>query len=137
MDAVTGVHNANDIEHWDDIEQGIDLDYEAHTKECETYQQEGSCECFTDTGTTLIGSWKKDTEDKYEPNPDGEYSAIYNPDYNTIQVVRSKYTIKCAPCSPCYPGQGDVDSPGDLIGFMLPPDMMREEWVTNNKERFV
>ena len=137
MDATTGVHCGNDIEHWDDVDQGIDLDWEEHTKECPTYKEEGSCECYLEAGTTLFGAWKKNDEGQYEPDPEGEYSAIYNPDENTIQVVRSKYRIACNLCSPCYPNQGDVDSPGDLLAFMLPPDMMREDWVTDNQERFV
>ena len=134
---VTGVHSGNDVEHWDDFDSGIDLDYEEHIKECEAYLKDGCCDCMLDTGRTLFGNWVKDEDGLYDADPNGEYSAIYNPNENTIQVVRSRFKIKCLHCSPCYPGQGDVDTPGDLVAYMLPPDMMQEGWVEKNKNRFV
>ena len=134
---VTGVHNGNDIRHWDDFNDGIDLSYEEHIVECEGYLKEGCCECDLETGTTLMGDWLKGEDGLYDANPDGEYSAIYNPDLNTLQVIRSKFKIKCNWCSPCYPGQGDVDTPGDVEAYMLPPDIMDEEWLAENENRFI
>ena len=133
---LTGVHNGNDIEHWDDLYNGIDLGYEEHIKECESYLETGECDCDLETGTTLIGGWIL-KGGLYEPDTDSEYSAIYNPDENTIQVLHSKYMIRCAYCSPCYPNQVDVDSTGEQIGYMLPIEIMTEEWITVNKGRFV
>ena len=33
------------------------------------------------------------------------------------------YTRRGALCSPCYPGQVDLDTPGDYLGYDLPPDI--------------
>jgi len=133
---LTGVHNGNDIEHWDDLYNGIDLGYEEHIKNCEQYQDEEQCDCDLETGTTLLGGWIL-KNGLYEPDTDSEYSAIYNPDENTIQVLHSKYMIRCNMCSPCYPNQVDVDSTGEQIGYMLPIEIMTEEWIEENKSRFV
>ena len=134
---LTGVHNGDDIEHWDDLYDGIDLDYESHLEECESYLETGECDCDLKTGTTLIGGWIKGIDGLYGPDVLSEYSAIYNPNENTIQVVHSKFLIRCAYCSPCYPNQVDVDSTGEQIGYMLPIEIMTEEWIEENKSRFV
>jgi hypothetical protein len=63
---------------------------------------------------------------KYEPDPEAEYSAIASlGSYgsNNLQVVASKWGIKCALCSPCYPGQGDADTPGDFLCYSVPPSV--------------
>jgi hypothetical protein len=80
-------------------------------------------------GTTLIGSWKKDEQGLYVPDPQAvgaEYAAIVGE--TNIQVVWSKYTKRCAGCSPCYPGQGDLNTPpgqyGNLLCYTLPPDLI-------------
>ena len=74
--------------------------------------------------TYLIGTWKKDNQGLYEPDETGEYSAICGEIYT--QVVWSRHTKRCALCSPCYPGQGDLDSPGDFLCYDLPPDLYGE-----------
>lgn len=76
-------------------------------------------------GDWLIGSWKLDQFGKYEHDEDGEFSAIVRED--VVQVIWSKYVTKCSNlCSPCYPGQADVnggeDEPGGkFLAFNLPP----------------
>ena len=75
-------------------------------------------------GTVLIGSWKKDSDGLYEPDKTGEYAAICGEIYT--QVVWSKTTGKSALCSPCYPGQCDVDTPGDYLYYALPADMLED-----------
>jgi hypothetical protein len=63
---------------------------------------------------------------QYEPDPEAEYSAIASlGSYgsNILQVVASKWGIKCALCSPCYPGQGDADTPGEFLCYSVPPDV--------------
>lgn len=166
---VTGVHSGNDIQWmWD--EEGIDLLWEEFEEEAQEAFKSKNWKWFseladkkitskkqaqeiidnlgdygndTSEGRHLFGSWKKNEEGQYEPDKSGEYSAIYNGDYNTVQVVRSKFAIRCAICSPCYPNQGDVDTPpgkyGDVYAFCLPQDIMNEEWVekNNNKDRIV
>lgn len=127
----TGVHNANDVD-WLWEEEGIDLAWEEHLETCPNEYHDF---CGPETqGTTLYGNWVKE-KGQYHPKRGGEFAAIYNPDHNTIQVVSSRYVIKCYHCSPCYPGQGDVDTSGDMWAYCLPPDMMREEWVKENAHR--
>jgi len=79
-------------------------------------------------GTVLIGSWKK-VDGNYEPDPEAkgaEYAAVVRE--FEIQVVWSKYTTRCAGCSPCFPGQGNLESPpgphGDFLCYTLPPDLI-------------
>ncbi len=90
--------------------------------------------CDYNSGPQLFGSWRKKNS-KYSPSREEEFSAIYDPDFNTVQVVRSKYVIRCAICSPCFPNQGDVDSDGNLWAYCLPPDYMDEDWLLENKHR--
>jgi hypothetical protein len=125
----TGVHSANDVEGWMFEENGIDLwlldhirlEHEGNAEACE-------CDCM-EQGTTLYGSWKLDKAGKYEPDTDKEYAAIYSPDFNTVQVVHSHVAVSCRRCSPCFPGQGDVDAPGDdYLAYILPLDLLRDEW---------
>jgi hypothetical protein len=79
-------------------------------------------------GTVLIGSWIK-VDGKYEPDKSGEYAAIVNE--TTTQVVWSRHTKRCALCSPCYPGQADLDTLpgkyGDILAYCLPDDLMGNE----------
>jgi hypothetical protein len=102
------------------MHNSIDLDFEAHLAEC---PNEDHDLCWETTGaeTLLVGAWKKDNDGLYEPNKEGEYSAIMGEIYT--QVVHSKHTKRCALCSPCYPGQGDLDTPGQFLTYDLPPDM--------------
>lgn len=136
----TGVFNANNIEYlMDDVASGdtIDLSWEDHKKECDKYETGEDCYHEVDSDRYLIGfvrvkqSLGKD--DLFEPDPEAEYSAIINFDRNTVQVIKSKWGIRCALCSPCYPGQGDGDTPGDFLAFSVPPDLVgdSDEW---NKE---
>lgn len=82
----------------------------------------------------LYGDWKK-VDGKYAPDEEGEYSAIYDANDNIIQVAWSKWVIDCAPCSPCFPGQGDIDTRGELVAYMLPEDLMGEGWIEWNEGR--
>lgn len=134
---------------------GIDLALEEHLRECMgacadcycRHQQDadsvGSCTCpgeephqYNPTGdhelcapqgrtATLIGSWKKSEDGKYEPDENGEYSAIVG-ELHT-QVVWSKHTTRGAPCSPCFPGQVDLETPGQFLAFDLPPAVWDKE----------
>ena len=80
----------------------------------------------------LIGSWKQDRFGKYEHDTSkGDYAAIVRED--VVQVVWSKYVTKCKNlCSPCYPGQADVNSGKDepdgvFLAYNLPPDAYQGE----------
>lgn len=87
----------------------------------------------------IIGSWKKDSEGLYEPDESGEYAAIVRED--VVQVVFSKYVTKVKSlCSPCYPGQADVNGGEDeqdsnFLAFNLPPEAytMQEGIKMDNK----
>jgi len=153
---ITGVGVGNNIEDWDN--DYIDLQYEPAKKEAylerytellnqglEEDEAEEQANDFVDNewmydscGTDqLYGSWLQDEQDKYYPDPDGEYAMIYDSNNNIYQVVYSKFAIKSYHCSPCYPGQGDIDTEGELIAYCLPPDMMDERWLEENKNRII
>lgn len=73
--------------------------------------------------TKLLGdAWRLDTKtgkwDVIKDNPELEFAAIENE--TTVQVLWSKVTKRGALCSPCYPGQVDLDSEGDFLGYTLP-----------------
>lgn len=93
-------------------------------------------ECSGDH-TKLFGDWTEITgpnleEEKkkcwfivkgtgYYPNKEGEFAAIESE--SVTQIVFSKYTKRVLFCSPCYPGQGDLDSSGEHLAYDLPEDM--------------
>ncbi|OPY55804.1 MAG: hypothetical protein A4E55_02392 [Pelotomaculum sp. PtaU1.Bin035] len=127
----TGVHNAGSILWmWDG--DAIDLLRERHLAACAEEYLDGCGPEEADT--TLYGNWDhRDTG--YTPEHGGEYSAIFNPDQHTVQVVASRYATRCARCSPCYPNQGDVDKDGNIWAYCLPPELMDENWVKENGQR--
>ncbi len=118
---ITGVLNINSAE-WlnEDITNGIDLDFEEHIKECKNEYHD---ECYNnDTpSTVLIGYKKNDKTGLYDIDEDKEYSAIINEVY--AQITHSQYVSRCDLCSPCYPGQGDLDNKGDYLAYTLPTDV--------------
>ena len=118
---VTGVLNSGRPE-WlhEDMFNGIDLDFEEHCKECD---QEYHDDCYCDDGDTtyLIGYFKDEETGLFDIDKSAEYSAIVCTPYT--QVTRSKFVSKTALCSPCYPGQGDLDTPGEFLAFTLPPEV--------------
>jgi len=132
-DILTGVFSANNVEHWDDLENNsINLC-------CVNCQEESEENCdFCESPSNndrLFGQWLQDENEKYYPDENGEFAGIYSPDFNTIQVVFSKYIIKGNMCSPCFPNQVDGDTDGEYTGYCIPADLMREEWQEENKNR--
>ncbi len=130
----TGVITNHEIMHLIDAmyyEDGIDLDFEEHLKECPNDDHD---HCWESNGseTWLIGDWQKGADGLYEPDKDGQYgySAIVGEVYT--QVVWSKWTTKGELCSPCYPGQGNVGSKGDFLMFTMPPEYMGEKETEND-----
>lgn len=84
-----------------------------------------------ESGPHLIGDWKKDEETgEWEPDRDREdghgYSAIVRED--VTQVIWSRTTKRAHYCSPCYPGQVDIDTDGEYLGYTLPEDCFDEEF---------
>lgn len=100
----------------------IDLAWEDHLSECDA-EDHDRCWDGAERGDTLIGAWKRDADGKFEPDTSGEYAAIVRE--SVTQVVFSRHTKRVRLCSPCFPGQGDLDSP-DADGFLafdLPPEI--------------
>jgi hypothetical protein len=113
----TGVVSNNNIAQFisDEMCNGINLTYEEFascTEELENWE-------YSPSDTWLIGGWIKN-EGQFEPDKDSEYSAIVGE--ICTQVVWSKSTRRCALCSPCYPGQGDLDSEGEFLAYDVPAD---------------
>lgn len=118
----------DDFDFWSDVERIEDETYAPPPPEA--------------NGRQLIGDWKKNEDGKFEPDEDGEFSAIYNPDHGTIQVVYSEYKIRCARTSPCYPHQGDVGTPPDIgydtmTAYILPPELLRDEYLQKMDEYII
>lgn len=81
----------------------------------------------------LYGDWIKDEDGKFAPDPEGEFAFIYDNNDNYVQVVFSKWVMRTKKCSPCFPGQGDLDSSTGkydwLMAYCLPPDMVYFDWL--------
>ena len=132
---VTGVLSCNSIA-WecvddeicltcDKILDGIKAEYQDEGGDGDEFQDElDSIECDS-SHTKIIGDWIKADDGKYSPDETKEFAAIVNE--STVQVVWSKYTKRGALCSPCYPGQVDLDTPGDFLGYALPDELIYKE----------
>jgi len=112
---MTGVINANVVESdiIDDIfNNGVDLDYEAYIAE----HGEEAAKDYESEGPTMLLGFQKNDEGLWDVDENAEYSLKYNGDYATIQVVHSKYVKSCCRgCSPCYPGQADLESNDGIL----------------------
>lgn len=136
-EATTGVFHAGGMEHLSDdcfASDAIDLAWEDHKLYCEKYKENDECDCDYESDRFLIG-FKLGEDNLFAPDKDAEYSAIVNFDRNTIQVIKSKWGIRCALCSPCYPGQGDGDTPGDYLAYAVPPDVIGDYGSQEVKKR--
>jgi hypothetical protein len=128
---ITGVISNNEIIDFIGEEQyvGIDLGWEdwladfesEHGREPDDHEKQWFAESCDESGPYLIGDWKKE-DGLWEVNKDGPngYSAIIRSD--VTQVCYSKHTTLAAPCSPCYPGQGDVGTDGPFLTYTLERD---------------
>lgn len=119
----TGVINSSRPE-WlhEDIFNGINFDYELHCKEC-TNEEHDTC-YYDDDSTYLIGYKLNEKTGLYDIDYSAEYSAIVSTQYT--QVTNSKWVSRTTLCSPCFPGQGDLDTPGEFLAFTLPPEVWGE-----------
>lgn len=138
---VTGVLGGNGVEElWN--EQFVDLHYEEARAEREAELLEEEAEDIDEIldrefedfqgETHLYGDWLKNEDTgKWEPDEEmGEFAAIYDNNDNIIQVVWSIWAKPAHYCSPCYPGQGDLDTEGDYyFAYCLPPELMNEAWL--------
>jgi len=133
---VTGViHNHSASWLVEELHDALDPDYEQH---CATCPNEYHDNCWESIGseTLLLGFVKSDSREDAWFEADGvfytiddtdaEYSAIVGEIYT--QIVRSRWVAECARCSPCYPNQGDLDTPGgDYLAYCFPPSMFDTE----------
>ena len=105
-------------EIYNDIQEDESINEEDKESECD------SVECDS-AHTKIMGDWIKDSDGKYMPDESKEFAAIIRE--SVVQVVWSKYTASGALCSPCYPGQVDLDSKGDYLAFTLPDELLTKE----------
>ena len=136
---VTGVISNNTPEFlMEELNDSIDLDYIEFESSIENDdsldddEKANALEMYESMGdnTLLIGDWIQDDDGKYDYNPDGEYAAIMRE--SVTQVVYSKFTRRGALCSPCYPGQVDLDSPGEFLAYDLPRDLYGDSYPDND-----
>ena len=124
MSYVTGVihHNCLDPEALDAFYyKGIDLGLLDYIRE------HGNDESYNGDDTTFVLGFKKNAEGKYEVDETAEVSAIWRTGHGYIQVVHSRWVASCHQCSPCYPGQGDLATPGDdYMAYTFGPEWFDE-----------
>lgn len=113
----TGVVSSNSPEFInDDLLNAIDYDCEMYILE----HEEGADDYYNDEPTYLIGFKRcENDKTKFEEDENAEYSAICTNQYT--QITRSGWTCRVALCSPCYPGQGDLETAGGYLAYTLPP----------------
>jgi hypothetical protein len=135
---VTGVMSCNNIA-WENVTNEECLDcreeykkFEDGSHTCE-YGEDCNCADFIECDSShskLIGdAWQLDTNtglwDVKQDKTGLEFAAIIRE--SVVQVVWSVKTKRGALCSPCYPGQVDLDSNGDFLGYTLPDYMVGSE----------
>jgi len=105
---------------------GIDLLYEEYIKE---NGQDAADDYYSDHGEYILG-FKKNKEGLWVENKDEPLSLIYYTDRTDIQVLHSRFIkIGCQQCSPCYPGQADLDSSdGTLVAYCVSPEDTNESF---------
>ena len=130
-----GIMNSNNAPDWfwDDIQNCVELDLENALKEFQENRDPDEIEGedfwhpddfeFFENSTYLVGSWKLDNGQWLEDKENGNYSAIYESDGNTISVIWSTYYKRGSLCSPCTPGMIDLDTAGDFMAYCLPEEI--------------
>ena len=120
---VTGVGSMNDLcfdalfmleEH--------DCAWEEHLESCED-EDHDLCETeptvcyYADAEFALVG--------EYIDSPGATFVLKVNWDRNTYQCILSPVTGLRGACSPCYPGQADVDAEGTIECYLVPDEYLR------------
>lgn len=120
---VTGVGNINDID-FDSLYglSSLDLDFEAHKAECKKCQAEEDCEVAMDWQPSVEMFAEKFEMEKGTWGSFGDLLIKVNYDYGTYQVLLSPKTEFHGKCSPCYPGQANIDSTGNIECYVLPDE---------------
>src|SRR4030067_2742445 len=130
---ITGVLSTNDIA-WEFVNDEICLTCEEIINEIDNDdsiddkdREYEFVEC-DGSHTRLLGDWIKGDDGLYGIDNKGEFAAIERE--TTVQVVYSKFITHGKLCSPCYPGQLDVDiedPTGDFVGYTLPDYLLRKD----------
>lgn len=143
---IVGVVLNTEPEHLlEDAFHGIDIDYAEFVADCEANGIDPLDEDW-ETGALLIGyseitdcpelvklarsnPWVVEAGNAvFTPNPDAEYFAIVGEVYT--QVLWSRFVQRAPLCSPCYPGQGDLDTAAlegqGFLVYTLPPAVWGE-----------
>lgn len=148
-DVAVGIISANKCGEWiyDEINNGIDLGYLEHIKDCEDYKKRGECYCDVgDFGYILIGNWKRTWRYyvgdrqvergtpgarkrlQYVPDKEGKdgFAAELIKDSNNIRVYWSRYIVTdvhwCF--QGCYPNQANLEQVGGNVeAYHLCPEL--------------
>lgn len=129
---VTGVLSSNSIA-WEWITDDVcltcqDIQSEIESDESLTDEQKEHelefMECDS-AHTKIMGDWLQDEKGKYYPDESKDFAAIINE--TTVQVVWSKTITTGNLCSPCYPGQVDLDSKGIYKAYTLPDELLNHD----------
>lgn len=119
----TGVMQTNNAHFlYDDIlysKEYIDIHYEDHMaqKPDDIDIDDWMDEYYDDEFLYYVGIIKG-PNGLYDIDYDAEYSAIITPMYT--QVLHSKYISYANVCSPCFPGQNNLDDAGVYETYALP-----------------
>lgn len=137
----TGVVSWWSLDAWclsDLIDSGDDVLWNSYAYENRDDPNFESVSDSYDADSTLVYfgfTYDADT-DQYDIDLNAEFSAIVSNQNGcpTIQIVASKHYKRVrAMCSPCYPGQCDIDSgDGWLLCYSLPPDMFVSDNADND-----
>jgi hypothetical protein len=137
--AVTGVFSLRSVSDWtvqEWLDNGIDPDADDYAAECRRgWEEENPNYTIDDVSFDMSDYWDgyeqrsiligfKEANGKYVEDETADYSAIVSLDFagGVVQVTRSKFYIKGAMCSPCFPGQVDADTEGDILAYALDPE---------------
>ena len=135
---VTCVYSIYEIEWMLDLEE-VDFAYEdakrEHLSECPLCggDEEGACDFFDyyESGpggrAYADAPWVWDDDTQEWDAPGAEIMLIENE--STVQLVKSPETWRRGWCSPCYPGQCDSDTEGDVLCYKLPSEYLRGDWI--------
>lgn len=67
-------------------------------------------------------------EEHFEGELDGvSYAVSWLGGAIIVFIYESPYVVKCAQCSPCVPGAGDLNNDGDYEAYGVPEDWKRKE----------
>ena len=121
---VPGVFTNGDVDFLFDLDMDDAL-YSEHAAKCGNENHDDCAPQDTHEwlgGFTLVKEGGKLQWDRdIEKNIAFDVSEVYS------RVFASQWVISCNLCSPCYPGQGDVDFDGEHLAYSFPPDTFEKE----------